>query len=410
MLATRRSTPGFGLTAALVLLAVASLPGHAGATDPDIQALVDQVSQTRLSGFIQRLQDFHTRYSGSDSVIAAADWIIQQQQSFGYTNIFQHPFTWNNRPQRNIVVIKTGTTRPNEIYVIGGHYDTTSNMPLTAAPGADDDGSGTAAVLVLAEILADVDLDATVMFAHWAAEEQGFVGSQAWVTFARSEGYDIRLYMNLDACAYQGDQVRDVELFSDARSMPFNTMMRDLCLKYTNLQPLIVNPIPFSDHVPFQNAMIPFTYSIEEDITPFIHTPNDLLSTLDMSYCQEIVQTNLASLVTFAGLTVTGVDELSPAVASTRALRLIGANPVAPWRNPALFEVRLPAAVPARVAIYSVDGRSIGTLLDGIAGPGAVELSWEGRDSGGKRVPAGVYLARLAAGAHSGTVKLVVSP
>jgi hypothetical protein len=403
-------------TSILVALALGTtaVPSPSQATDADIQALVDQVTESRLAELIQRLQDFQTRYSASDSVGSSANWLIAQYQSFGYTDIFQHPFTvmigGDPYPQRNIVVTKTGTTRPNEIYIIGGHYDSVSNQPFTAAPGADDDGSGTAAVLALAEILAPVDLDATVMFGHWGAEEQGFIGSQAWVSFALGEGYDIQLYMNLDACAYQGDAVRDVDLFSNAQSMPFNTTMRDLCLKYTDLIPIIVNPIPFSDHVPFQNAGFSFTYSIEEDITPFIHTPNDLLSTLDMSYCREIVQTNLASLVTFAGLTPVGISEPSPVFVQAPALRMAGRNPVDPAAGGTALALDLPAATHARVSIYDVEGRRISTLLDGIAGPGAVHLVWAGRDQRGAQVPAGVYLARLAARGRTGTVKLVVTP
>lgn len=412
MPSTRFSTLARGLAAfALVPLILAASAPPAGATDPDIQALIDQVSPVRLAQFIQRLQDFRTRHSRTDSVIAAADWLIAQHQSFGYTDIFEHAFLVNIQgdlyPQRNIVVIKTGTTRPDEVYVIGGHYDSTSNQPTTDAPGADDDGSGTAAVLAMAEILADVDLDATVMFAHWAAEEQGFVGSQAWVNYAQGSGIDIQLYMNLDACAYQGDPDNVVKLFSNALSMPFNITMRDLCLKYTDLSPIIVNPIPFSDHVPFQNGGYPFTYSIEEDITPFIHTPGDLLSTLDLSYCQKIVQTNLASLVTYTGLTTVGVDEPSLVLAQVPALRIAGVNPM---RGPAVLQLELPAASAAQVAVYDVKGHWVASLLDGVAGPGALRLVWDRRDARGARVAAGVYLARLSAGAHAESVKLVLMP
>jgi hypothetical protein len=395
---------------AVVLGAALAAPRPAAANDPTISALVDQVSQARLAAIVQRLQDFGTRNSRSDSVHRAADYLIGQFQSFGYPSedIFQHPFVvtigGQPYPQRNIVCIKPGTTRPDDIYVIGGHYDTTSNQALTAAPGADDDGSGTAAVVAMAEILADVPLDATVMFATWAAEEQGFVGSQAWVNYALGEGYDIQLYMNIDACGYQGDPDNIVKLFSNAQSMSFNTQMQNLCLKYTDLVPVIVSPIPFSDHVPFQNAGFPFTYSIEEDITPFIHTPNDLLSTIDMAYFQKIVQTNLASLVTFAGITgSTGVAD--PELAGAPAiplLRLAGANPVV---GPARLEVTLPSAMSARLAIYDVAGHHLATLLEGPQPAGRTPLVWE------QSVAAGVYFARLdAAGKPAETIRLVLTP
>jgi aminopeptidase YwaD len=399
--------------AALVLVTAIAAPRPAAANDPPIQALVNQVSQARLAQIVQRLQNFGTRYSRSDSVHKAADYLIGQFQSFGYPSgdIFQHPFTvtigGNPYPQRNIVLIKPGLTRPNDIYVIGGHYDTTSGQPLTNAPGADDDGSGTAAMVALAEILATVPLEGTVMFGCWAAEEQGFVGSQAWVNYAIGQGYAIQLYMNLDACGYQGDPDNVVKLFSNAQSMSFNTEMRDLCLKYTDLVPTIVSPIAFSDHVPFQNAGIPFTYSIEEDITPFIHTPNDLLSTIDLAYYQKIVQTNLAALVTFAGLvTSTGVTEPELAAAGASRLRLAGANPFA---GPARLLVEMPSAAQARLAIYDATGRHLATLVDGPLAAGTTPLSWTGRAGGA--TPAGVYFARLVTSDHPAeTIRLVVTP
>ncbi|HWN83274.1 MAG TPA: M20/M25/M40 family metallo-hydrolase [Candidatus Udaeobacter sp.] len=407
--AVRLALLGLALTCAF------AAPRPAAANDPTIQGLVDQVTQARLAQIVQRLQNFGTRYSRSDSVHRAADYLIGQFQSFGYPNddIFQHPFvvtiSGQPYPQRNIVCIKPGTTRPDEIYVIGGHYDSTSNQALTAAPGADDDGSGTAAVIAMAEILADVPLDATVMFATWGAEEQGFVGSQAWVTYALGEGYDIQLYMNIDACGYQGDPDNIVKLFSNALSMPFNTTMQNLCTKYTNLVPVIVTPIPFSDHVPFQNAGFPFTYSIEEDITPFIHTPNDLLSTIDMAYFQKIVQTNLAALVTFAGITpTTGVADPELVAAANPLLRLTGANPIT---GPARLELTLPSAMNAQLSIYDVLGHRLATLLEGPQPAGRMPLEWAGRSAAGQPVAAGVYFARLdAAGKAPETIRLVVTP
>ncbi len=405
-----------GLVFGLILLAFAPVPREAAANDPALQELVDQVSEARLAEIVLRLQNFRTRYSRSDSVHRAADWLIAEFESFGYqpSDIFQHPFIvtigGTPYPQRNIVVTKLGTTRPDDIIVIGGHYDTTSNQPLVSAPGADDDGSGTAAVVAMAEILAQVDLEATVMFAAWAAEEQGFVGSQAWVTYALGQGYGIDLYMNIDACGYQGDPDNVVKLFSNPQSMAFNTTMRDLCLKFTDLAPIIVNPIPFSDHVPFQNAGIPFTYSIEEDITPFIHTPNDLLSTMDMAYYRKIVATNLASLVTFAGLIpAAGVGEPEMAGApGMPLLTLAGANPVT---GPARFEIGTQEPSPAaRLAIYDAVGRHLDTVFEGPLGAGRTRAIWEGRSHGGRPAPAGVYFARLtAAGRPAETLRLVVT-
>src|SRR2546430_12702230 len=80
----------------------------------------------------------------------------------------------------NVVATLRGTTAPDRVYVVSGHIDSrvTDVLNFTAdAPGADDDGSGCAAVLELARVFATRPTEATVMFVAVAGEEQGLFGS-----------------------------------------------------------------------------------------------------------------------------------------------------------------------------------------------------------------------------------------
>ncbi|RMD66003.1 MAG: Zn-dependent exopeptidase M28, partial [Planctomycetota bacterium] len=79
------------------------------------------------------------------------------------------PLTW-----RNVIVEIPGTTRPEEIVVVGAHFD---SVPTT--PGADDNGSGTAALLAIAQQLKGRRFDRTVQLAFYNLEEVGLVGSRA---------------------------------------------------------------------------------------------------------------------------------------------------------------------------------------------------------------------------------------
>jgi hypothetical protein len=130
---------------------------------------------------------------------------------------------------------------------------------------------------------------------------------------------------------------------------------------------------------------------------------------MDMAYYRKIVQTNLASLATYAELIpATGVDEPPlAAVPGTPLLTLAGANPVT---GPASFAIGMREASPAvRLAIYDALGRHLDTVLDGPLAAGQTRAVWEGRN-GGRPAPAGVYFARLtAAGRPAETLRLVVT-
>ncbi len=279
-------------------------PAYDPRHDP-VQGLVDQVSKASLESNVQRLQDFKSRYVQSDSIWAAGEWIHDQFVSYGYTDVIFDTLDVlvYGKEHRNILATKQGTGDPSRYVIIGAHYDSYAYLnPSNNAPGADDNGSGVSAVLEIARILATEPLDATVIFASWTAEEVGLVGSGDFVERAFNSGMNIELYQNLDACGYLGDPPKDVDLLSDGPSTPYSELMMTMAGRYTTLLPEIMPNIDFSDHASFRQYGYPFTYSIEGEITPYIHTPMDLVGTIDFDYMSEIVQMNLATLVDVAGL------------------------------------------------------------------------------------------------------------
>jgi hypothetical protein len=186
--------------------------------DPRVSALVAGVSQERLQAIVTKLASFGTRSTLSDTVSttrgigAARRWIHDQFRSYSpklQVSYDRHPVAQQGRITRdlelvNVVAILPGRT-PRRVYITG-HYDTvnprgTAGAGVNAggnaggddaqmrpemnhdadAPGANDDGSGTALTMELARVFATsgVDFDATLVFVTWAGEEQGLVGSMA---------------------------------------------------------------------------------------------------------------------------------------------------------------------------------------------------------------------------------------
>ena len=101
----------------------------------------------------------------------------------------------------DMVAIQRGTERPNDVVIITGHIDSrvTDSMNATAdAPGANDDGSGTAAVLEAARVLSKHKFPGTIVYAALSGEEQGLLGGKVLADYAKAQGWNVVADLNND--------------------------------------------------------------------------------------------------------------------------------------------------------------------------------------------------------------------
>jgi hypothetical protein len=186
-----------------------------------IENILSEISPSNIQRTIEHLVGFGTRHSLSDTssntrgIGAARRWIKSEfdklaQQSHGrMTSEFQS-FTVppsSRVPHPTNIVNVTATLRPsnpqtaNRIFIVSGHYDSRASNALdsvSAAPGANDDGSGTALVLELARVFSKYELRATIMFVAYAGEEQGLFGSTQLADSAKRERWNIEAVLNND--------------------------------------------------------------------------------------------------------------------------------------------------------------------------------------------------------------------
>ena len=153
--------------------------------DTVIQNLVARVSEDSILASIRRLQAFHTRASQSESCLAAVNWALDRMRAYGCDSAYAAEFDTALGP--NAIGVKVGRLNPRRIYIICGHIDDWC-YPPDKAPGADDNASGTAAVLEACRVLNRHDLDYTVKFINFNAEENGKIGSVHYVYPALSKG------------------------------------------------------------------------------------------------------------------------------------------------------------------------------------------------------------------------------
>ena len=164
----------------------------------EINKMLKEISAKHIETSIRKLVSFGTRNTLSEQdnpargIGAARDWIFGEMQKIsndcgGCLLVEKQTFLQpkaNRIPEptnlTNIVATLKGTTDPDRIYVVSGHYDSMCSSPTDAkcdAPGANDDASGTAAVIELARVMSKRKFDATIIFMTVPGEEQGLLGA-----------------------------------------------------------------------------------------------------------------------------------------------------------------------------------------------------------------------------------------
>jgi hypothetical protein len=278
---------------------------------PVIQQILNSVSQDSIIKFVSELSGvIPTVINGTSQTIVsrhklqpgnslAETYIKQKLQNYGMTTTI-HSFSTTGK---NVIGVKTGTEFPNKKYFICAHYD---DMPTgTTAPGADDNGSGTAAVIEAARILSQYSFPYTIVFALWDEEEQGLVGSEYYATQAQTNGDSILGVINLDMIAYDGnnDGNADVHTSSVANTTALKDKMLEMNLAYAiNLDLDVVPAQPYSDHQSFLDHGYSAILLIEDDndFHPYYHTTNDQLQYYNQPYFIKMSKLAFATLATLS--------------------------------------------------------------------------------------------------------------
>jgi hypothetical protein len=172
---------------------------------------------------------------------------------------------------------------------------------MTNAPGADDNGTGTAGTLELARALVDVDLETTVIFVAFSAEELGLWGSASFSGRARAMDMNITLMLNMDMIGYTDDAEPDVLIRADAQSRNHAEITQDLFNTQTTLIPSIGHSSSNSDHYFFQQNGYPALFIQEGDFnTPHYHSPSDLIDYIDFPYALQVLEGMMTAIVHFS--------------------------------------------------------------------------------------------------------------
>ena len=171
----------------------------------DVKRVVADASVERVYGYEKTLFDFDSKYVTQPGNKLAASYLFDTYKSFGYSPEYQ-PFQYRARgsaqtgPTANVIATLKGTVDPELVYVVSSHYDS-----VAVGPGADDDSSGTAALLETARLLASHPQAATIVFASFTGEEAGLLGSREFVRRAVADKVNVVGALNNDMIGWSND-------------------------------------------------------------------------------------------------------------------------------------------------------------------------------------------------------------
>ena len=204
---------------ALTLLALSAQAQPAVPAD-ELKAMLAEVSPARIEARIRKLVSFGTRHTLSDiasdtrGIGAARRWITAEltacsKAAGGRLQVEEQSFIEpaGNRVSQPTELVNVVATLPgrgaskSRVLVVSGHYDSRNSDVMDSlgeAPGANDDASGTAAVMELACVMARRQFDATLVFMAVPGEEQGLLGAAQWAREARAAGTNVEAMITND--------------------------------------------------------------------------------------------------------------------------------------------------------------------------------------------------------------------
>jgi hypothetical protein len=300
------------LQAVIIFLALQSV---SFSQTPVIQEIINKTNIDSLKYFVRELSgDVQTIIGGSPYTIVsrhknqpgnnkAADYIKQKLNNYGLPTYDQN----FSSTGRNVYGVQLGTLYPNKKYIICAHYD---DMPSgTTAPGADDNASGTAAVIEAARIFSQYNSKYTIIYALWDEEEQGLIGSAYYALQAFNSGDSIMGVINLDMITWDSNNDNKAEIHT--RPIANSIALKDMMLQINSLYSIgltlsTINPgATYSDHASFWNWNYGAILLIEldGDFNAYYHTTNDKVQYFNLPYYLKMSKTSFGTVATLADLT-----------------------------------------------------------------------------------------------------------
>jgi hypothetical protein len=264
----------------------------------DVRRVVAEASPSRIYEYEKALFDFDSKHITRPGNRLASEFLFNTYASFGYEPEYQwfEPRGALGGKTANVVATLRGTVNPELAYIVSSHYDS-----VAGGPGADDDSSGTAALLEAARVLASHPQPATIVFASFTGEESGLLGSREFVRRAVANKLHVVGALNNDMIGWMNDERMDNTIRYS------NPGIRDI----QHAAAMLFTRLITYDALYFKGTDAVSLYDAYGDIvggigsypvlgSPYYHQPTDLLQHENHQLITETSKTTIATLMRLA--------------------------------------------------------------------------------------------------------------
>jgi hypothetical protein len=276
--------------------------------DSLITHLISQISSDSIKNYMLKLESFYTRHTLAPNRNEVVNWIIDKFRSFGFSEVTTDSFLYNGVWCRNIIASLPSSFTKDGVLIAGAHYDSYS-QPIF--PGADDNASGTAAVLEMARVSIQSGFKPlnTIRFITFAAEEQGLLGSSDLAGKYKDSYQKVSLMVNLDMIASSTDSAKLAYIHSYSGYEAYQIMASDISEKYAGVKTLMNFDPGKSDSYSFYLQGYPALYFEESESYYRYHSPNDSVSYCNSAYASYVTKAAYATLL-YNSFLPTGIKSL----------------------------------------------------------------------------------------------------
>ncbi len=252
-----------------------------------IESVVYHISEKTVEYYLSNLLSFAPRYTGTENCRKAEEWAYREFLKMGLKAEF---FEWEMEKfaDRNVIATLPGKT--NYTIIVCAHIDTVED-----APGADDDGSGVAAVLAIAKALRYYNFANTIKFVLFSGEEVGTYGSYNYARHMYEKGEKIIGVFMLDMVGYAttGKGGRYIRIFKPHRSDELVENIKSTAERYKDILDMeieVVPNYPGSDHEAFVEYGYDAIFAAHYEGYPYGHTPEDSIDKINFTYEMKVAR------------------------------------------------------------------------------------------------------------------------
>jgi bacterial leucyl aminopeptidase len=253
-----------------------------------IAQAVSELSAQNLRTWVEWMSSYPQRYNKAKDpnvhVRALVEKLNQQISAAGLNDVTVETIDHVSTKQKSIRVTFPGTTRPSEILALGAHFDSINHWDPSKAPGADDDGSGSANLLEVFRVLLSQPRTERTLELYWyAGEESGLLGSAEIAKNYKAQNKNVIAVMQLDMTLFPGAGSGKIGLINDFTSPWLNSVITALNDTYVNAT-ILDDECGYacSDHASWHRQGFPAATPFEATsslMNKNLHTTKDVIDT-----------------------------------------------------------------------------------------------------------------------------------